>query len=265
MHMQSVSNVLIMSVTYFSLSVIPWDFSTFFEKVRWNNFGKGGEWTRKIDTRQNYGNLPGSWRSMHSYTLTYSRLWSEKISLFWVLNIGDLNFCTPSMPLKANKQNHSDKELAKRDNRRKKLQKFKTFLKRKDPQKLLTNSNTNNSSWAEGTRKIPEWNIQATKKKHYKEQTIIMKILVHLTFQESPLCLYYHDNHTGYTTETITSWLQTKTLPVIMIDSFQTNVTDVRCWKWFTETSQIITVTGQTHSRSYHYYIYIYYTVLQQS
>ena len=29
------------------------------------------------------------------------------------------------------------------------------------------------------------------------------------TFQESPLRLYYHDNHTGYTTETTTSWLQT--------------------------------------------------------
>ena len=33
----------------------------------------------------------------------------------------------------------------------------------------------------------------------------IMKILVCLTFRESPLHLYYHDNHTGYTTETITS------------------------------------------------------------
>ena len=44
-----------------------------------------------------------------------------------------------------------------------------------------------------------------TEKKHYKEQTIIMKILVYLTFQESPLRLYYHDNHTGYTTETTTS------------------------------------------------------------
>ena len=37
-----------------------------------------------------------------------------------------------------------------------------------------------------------------------------MKILVYrLTFRESPQCLYYHDNHTGYTTETTTSWLQT--------------------------------------------------------
>ena len=50
---------------------------------------------------------------------------------------------------------------------------------------------------------------------------------------------------------------QTKTLPVIMIDSFQTSVTDVRCWKWFTETSQIITASGQTHSCPYHNYIYI--------
>ena len=55
---------------------------------------------------------------------------------------------------------------------------------------------------------------------------------------------------------------QTKTLPVIMIHSFQTSVTDVRCWKWFTETSQIITVSGQTHSCPYHNYIYIYYTLL---
>ena len=36
-----------------------------------------------------------------------------------------------------------------------------------------------------------------------------MKILVYLTFRESSLRLYYHDNHTGYTTETTTSWLQT--------------------------------------------------------
>ena len=45
---------------------------------------------------------------------------------------------------------------------------------------------------------------------------------------------------------------QTKTLPVIMIHSFQTSVTDVRCWKWFMETSQIITVSSQTHSCPYH-------------
>ena len=166
------------------------------------------------------------------------------------------------MPLKANKQNYSDKELARRDNRRKekKEKKKKTFLKRKYPPKLLTNSNTNNSSWAEGTRKIPEWNIQATKKKHYKELTIIMKILVHLTFQESPLVLYYHDNHTGYTTEATTLWLQTNQNSTSDYDSFQTNVTDVRCCKWLTETSQIITVTGQTHSHQYHYYISILYS-----
>ena len=74
------------------------------------------------------------------------------------------------------------------------------------------------------------------KKKHYKEQIIIMRILVYrLTFRESPLRLYYHDNHTGNTTETTTSqptktdYKPTKTLPVIMIHSFQTSVTDVRC------------------------------------
>ena len=42
-------------------------------------------------------------------------------------------------------------------------------------------------------------------RRHYKEQIIIMKILVYLTFQESPLHLYYHDNHSGYTTETMPS------------------------------------------------------------
>ena len=132
----------------------------------------------------------------------------------------------------------------------------------RSPQNYKTNSNTNNSSGAEGTRKIPEWSIQATQKKHYKEQIIIMKILVYLTFRESPLHLHHHDNHRGYTTETTTSWLQTKTLLVITIDGFQTTVTDVRCWKWSMETSQIITVTSKTHSRPYHYYVY--YTVLQQ-
>ena len=45
--------------------------------------------------------------------------------------------------------------------------------------------------------------------KSWCKQIIIMKILVYLTFRESPLRLYYHDNHRGYTTETITSWLQT--------------------------------------------------------
>ena len=53
--------------------------------------------------------------------------------------------------------------------------------------------------------KNPEWNIQATRNKHYKDQIIIMKILVYLTFRENPLRLYYHDNHTAYTTETTTS------------------------------------------------------------
>ena len=38
----------------------------------------------------------------------------EKISQLWVLNLGDLNFRTHSMPLQANKQNHKDKELIRR-------------------------------------------------------------------------------------------------------------------------------------------------------
>ena len=65
----------------------------------------------------------------------------------------------------------------------------------------------------------------------YKEESskkalcayIIMTII--LGIQQRPL----HD------------YKQTKTLPVITIDGFQTSV---RCWKWFTETSRIITVTG---------------------
>ena len=79
---------------------------------------------------------------------------------------------------------------------------------------------------------------------------------IFITFQESSLHLYYHNNHTGYTTETTTSWLQTNQNSTSDYDSFQTSVTDVRCWKWFTETSQIITdtVTDQTHSCPYHYY-----------
>ena len=85
-----------------------------------------------------------------------------------------------------------------------------------------------------------------------------MKILVYLTFRENPLHLYYHDNHTAYTTETTTSWLQTNQNSTSdTIDFFQTSVTDVRCWKWFMETSQIITVTSQTHGHPYHYYICI--------
>jgi len=53
------------------------------------------------------------------------------------------------MPLQANKQNYQDKELARRDIRKKK--KYKTFLKRKEPPNYYTNSNTSNSRWAEGT------------------------------------------------------------------------------------------------------------------
>ena len=36
---------------------------------------------------------------------------------------------------------------------------------------------------------------------------------------------------------------QTKT--VIMLDIFETSMTSIRWWKWFTQTGQIITVTGQ--------------------
>ena len=54
---------------------LPWDFSTLTYLKKWNHFGKHGKWTGKTDIiKQNYGNLPDSWRSMHSYTLTYSRL-----------------------------------------------------------------------------------------------------------------------------------------------------------------------------------------------
>ena len=88
-----------------------------------------------------------------------------------------------------------------------------------------------------------------------------MKILVYrLTFWESPLCLYYHDNHTGYTTEPTTSWLQTNQNSTSDYDAQFSNQCD-RC-KMLTETSQIITVSGQTHSCPYHNYIYIYYTLL---
>ena len=60
---------------------------------------------------------------------------SEKISQLWVLNRGDPNFCTHSMPLQVNKQNHYEKEPARRDIRKKK--KDKTFLKSNEPPELL--------------------------------------------------------------------------------------------------------------------------------
>ena len=111
MHMQSICNVL--SVTCFSLSVTTPEIFLQFKKKRWNNFGKHGKWTGKTGIGQNYGNLPGSRRSMHSYTLTYFRLQMEKISQLWVLNIGDLNFCTHSMPPPrqwASKKRHQKEE-----------------------------------------------------------------------------------------------------------------------------------------------------------
>ena len=92
-----------------------------------------------------------------------------------------------------------------------------------------------------------------------------MKILVYKPSKKA--LLYYTNNHTGYTRETTTSWLQTKTLPVITIHSFQTNVTDVRCWKWFTETSQISIVSAQTQLFIPQLYvcvcIYIYIYIIQ--
>ena len=109
------------------------------------------------------------------------------------------------MPLPANKQSHSNKELAKKKKTSQKT--TKTFVKRKKSPQIL-NNNTNNRSWADGVRKSPEWNIQTTKKKRYKEQ-IVMKILVCLTFHWSPQHFYYHDNHTWYATETTTWSLQT--------------------------------------------------------
>ena len=46
----------------------------------WNDFGKPGEWTGKTDIRQNYGNLPGSWRSMHSYWVI-QRSWFARVNV----------------------------------------------------------------------------------------------------------------------------------------------------------------------------------------
>ena len=73
-----------------------------------------------------------------------------------------------------------------------------------------------------------------------------MKILVYLTFTEA-LCtpvimttildMQQRPLHGHYK--------QIKMLPVITTDIFQTSVTDIRCQKWFMETSQIITVTSQ--------------------
>ena len=73
-----------------------------------------------------------------------------------------------------------------------------------------------------------------------------MKILVYLTFTEA-LCtpvimttildMQQRPLHGHYK--------QIKMLPVITTDIFQTSVTDIRCQKWFVETSQIITVASQ--------------------
>ena len=69
MHLQSICNVLIMSVTYFSLSVTA---LRFFCYIFWNSKVEQFRKTWWMDCRtdiirQNHGNLPGSQRSMHNY------------------------------------------------------------------------------------------------------------------------------------------------------------------------------------------------------
>ena len=41
---------------------------------------------------------------------------------------------------------------------------------------------------------------------------------------------------------------------MITLDNFQNGVTSVRCWKWFMETGQIITLTSQIHSCPFYYW-----------
>jgi len=112
------------------------------------------------------------------------------------------------MLLQANKQNHEDKELVRR--RHQKEEKIQDISEEKRAPK--TTKQTVSLTTVAG-QKAQEKSLNGTytdtayKKKHYKEQIIIMKIFVYrLTFQESPLHLqYYQDNHEGYTTETTTS------------------------------------------------------------
>ena len=95
------------------------------------------------------------------------------------------------MLLQTNKQNHYDKELARR--RHQKEEKIQDISEEKGaPQ---TTKQTVTLTTVAG-QKAQEKSLNGTythtayKKKHYKEQIIIMKILVYrLTFQESPLHL----------------------------------------------------------------------------
>ena len=150
--------------------------------------------------------------------------------------------------------------------------KYKTFVKKKEPPQ--TTKQTVTLTTVPG-QKAHEKSLNGT----YRLQR--------RPFQESPLCLYYHDNHTGYTTETTTSWLQTnrnsisdydrqfsKQCDIKMLKVVHRNQSDNHCKQCDIKMlkvvhrnqsdnhSKSVNVTGQTHSYAYHYYIYC--TLLQQ-
>ena len=83
----------------------------------------------------------------------------------------------------ANKRNYQDNELARRDSRKKNTRHLRRERKPKQTVTLTTVPE----------QKAQEKSLNGT----YRLQS--------RPFRESPLCLYYHDNHTGYTTETTTS------------------------------------------------------------
>ena len=96
-----------------------------------------------------------------------------------------------------------------------------------------TNKTTKIKSWQEkGTPKTTKQTVTLTTVAGQKVQEKSLNgttgCIQRRTFWESPLRLYY-DNHTGYTTDTTTSWLQTNQ------NSTTVTSTWVRWldWRWF--------------------------------
>ena len=137
MHMQSICNVLFMSVTYFSLSATTLRFFYIFWKSKVKQFWK--TWWMDWEDRYQTELWKPSWQSEKHAELYFDLLQALKWENFTALGSQHREpyFFTHSMPLQANKQNHKTKSWQEETLERRKI--YKTFLKRKEPQmqKLL--------------------------------------------------------------------------------------------------------------------------------
>jgi len=171
------------------------------------------------------------------------------------------------MPLQANKQNHSDKKLTRRRHQKKKnTKKIQDISEEKGvPQttkQTVTLTTVAGQKMQEkslnGTYRLQRRNTKKNKSNHHPENLGVSNL------PRSPLHLYYHDNHTEYTTKTTTSWLQTNQSSTSDYNRQFSNQCD-RC--------KMLKVVHRNQSDNHGIWsdtavhtttVYIHYTVLQQ-